>query len=405
MAPRMRAMDGLRGLLALYILAGHSLPLLWPVPGAGWLTGLFSHGRAAVDLFFCLSGLVILHALGAGGLEGALQAKRFLALRAGRLLPVYLLALLLAALSLWAGNPYPLMPWLATAGAGVEGAVRDILAPGWPAAPAAHLAAHLALVQGLLPPAVLPDAEYALLGPAWSLSTEWQFYALLALALAAAPWLLRPAARGPLGGIAPAAAGLILLGLLGSALPLAPAAWQFGRAFLPREAWYFALGMASAPLLARPHDPAARRGYGLVLLAALGLSLGAGGGPALLVPLAWTLCLIAEAGLGRGGRLLGALLAQPALSTAAAISYPLYLLHVPVQRLLMLALGPLAQGDWRLFSLLWGPAAVLLPLALAALVHHAVEEPCRRWSRALILGPDGRRLPARGLQPLRRRLQ
>jgi peptidoglycan/LPS O-acetylase OafA/YrhL len=387
MASRLRALDGLRGLLALYILAGHSLPLLWPVPGMGWFSALASHGRAAVDLFFCLSGLVILHSVRAEGMAGPSGARRFLGLRAGRLLPVYALALGVAVVSLAAGNPYPLMPWLAVAAPQAQLAVHVILAPGWPADAWAHLGAHLIMVQGLLPSGLLPDAEYAILGPAWSLSTEWQFYALIALLLAGKPALLRPAGRS--SGVAGL---LLLLGLIGLALPLLPAPWHFGRAFLPREAWYFALGMASAPLLEeQTATKAALAGYGLVLGAALALSFIAGGGPAMLVPLAWSLCILAQRRGALPFRVIGFVLTRPWLRHCGAISYPLYLLHVPVQRLLMLALAPLAQGSWPLFSLLWGPLAFALPLGLAALTHRYLEEPARRWSRDYLAKP--RRMP------------
>lgn len=382
MASRLRALDGLRGLLALYILAGHSLPLLWPVPGMGWFATLFSHGRAAVDLFFCLSGLVILHSVRAEGMAGTGGAQRFLGLRAGRLLPVYGLALGLAVVSIAAGNPYPLMPWLAQAAPAAQLAVHEILAPGWPADAWAHLTAHFVLAHGLLPPALLPDAEFSILGPAWSLSTEWQFYALIALLLICKPALLRAARPGT------AVMLLLLLGLIGSALPLLPVPWHFGRAFLPREAWYFALGMASAPLLEeQTASKAAWAGYGLVLGAALLLSFLAGGGPAMLVPLAWSLCILAERRAALPFRALRFVLTRPWLLHCGALSYPLYLLHVPVQRLLMLALAPLAQGSWPLFSLLWGPLAVAVPLGLAALVHRSIEEPIRRWSRDHLAKP------------------
>ena len=87
------------------------------------------------------------------------------------------------------------------------------------------------------------DAWVSFLGAAWSLSTEWQFYVLLA-ALAAA--------RGPR-----ARAGLpwlfLALAVAGLAWShLAPPDWRFSRAFLGNEAQYFALGTAGADWLDRP---------------------------------------------------------------------------------------------------------------------------------------------------------
>jgi len=372
MSDRLRALDGLRGLLALYILAGHTLPFLCLPSGFGWMAGLVSHGRAAVDLFFALSGLVILQALEQGGFLGRAGAGRFLALRAGRLLPVYLLALGLACTGLTAGDPFGAMPWL-----GPGSAAHAMLEAHWPPQPGLHIAAHLLLVQGLLPPVLLPGAEFAILGPAWSLSTEWQFYGLMALCLAAAPRVLE-------GGAWRATTLLLLLALIGIGIGMLPDPWDFGRAFLPREAWYFALGMASHALLS---GRAGRARYGAVLASATVLSGFSGGIGAMLVPLVWTLCLRAERPRTVVDRALRRLLIAPPLLRCGGISYALYLVHAPLQRLLMLAIAPWAAGDGRLFTLLWALPAILLPLAAAAMVHRWIEEPIRLWSRARVLGP------------------
>ena len=98
------------------------------------------------------------------------------------------------------------MPWI-----GPDSAARAIWSDGWPAAWVAELAAHLTMLHGLFPHGVLPDAWVSFLGAAWSLSTEWQFYALVALIGARL-------GRGELGRWR-----LVLL-LLG--LALAAVAWQ-----------------------------------------------------------------------------------------------------------------------------------------------------------------------------------
>lgn len=382
MPQRLRALDGLRGLLALYILVGHTLPFLRMPPALAAIGALAVHGRAAVDLFFILSGFVILHALDQqAGLTGPQGAARFLALRAGRLMPVYLLALGLACAGLALGDPFRVMPWL-----GPESAAHVVLEAGWPPQPGLHVAAHLLLLQSLLPPAVLPDAEYALLGPAWSLGTEWQFYELTAFCIAFLPSLL---ARGA-GRLMTV---LLLLGLLGLGLAALPEPWRFGRAVLPRAAWYFALGMASHARLTGRIGPGR---FILVLAVAVAMSAttreaGIGWG-ASLVPFAWLLCLRAEQPRLRADHLLRRLLTWPPLLWCGGLSYSLYLLHVPLQRFLMLALAPLVQGNWGLFTLAWGLLAILLPIAAAAAAHRWVEEPCRRWSRARVLGRAKSRL-------------
>ena len=375
MSLRLRALDGLRGLLALYILAGHSLPFLLLPPRLGWVASLAAHGRAAVDLFFALSSLVILHALDQSHVERRYDAWVFLGLRAGRLMPIYLLALALACLGLWAGNPFETMPWL-----GPESAAHAMLEASWPPRLWAQIAAHLLLLQGLLPPALLPDAEYALLGPTWSLSTEWQFYGMMALCLACAPRLL---ARGA----GRATALLLLLGLGSFGLAGLPPPWHFGRAFLPCEAWYFALGMASHGWLMGRLSPGR---FALVLILSLAMS-GAAADPgsrlgAMAVPLVWLLCLRAEKPRLWFDHLLRRLLTTRPLLWCGSLSYSLYLLHTPLQRLLMLAAAPLAHGRWPLFTAVWGLPALLLPIAAAALAHRWIEEPARQWSRTRLRG-------------------
>jgi peptidoglycan/LPS O-acetylase OafA/YrhL len=370
MTGRLRALDGLRGLLALYILAGHTAPFLCLPVGLGWVGVVVSHGRGAVALFFILSGMVILRSLDGGDLS-QVSARRFLTARAGRLLPIYALALTVAAAVLCLGDPFAAMGWLPPAGA-----AHDIAEARWPQPWLAHLAAHVTLTQGLLPPALLPDAEFSILGPAWSLSTEWQFYLLVAAVVALAV-RHRLRATGPV-----IVMGLILLGLLGVAMDLLPQAWRLGRAFLPREAWYFALGVASHGLLASGGRGWSALWYGLAFVAAVALGWAETRLGSAILPIAWSLCLLCEAPTPpRLVRPLRWVLTARPMLWFGAISYPLYLIHAPVQRLLMLALAPRAGGHWAVFSALWGPPAILAPVVVAYALHRWVEVPCWQWSR------------------------
>ena len=87
---RLECLDGLRGLLAVYVLLGHMAP--FAVLPAVVQTAL-SHGGAAVDVFFVLSGLVITQSLlRAGG-----KAMPFLITRFARIYPVFLLVFVVAA--------------------------------------------------------------------------------------------------------------------------------------------------------------------------------------------------------------------------------------------------------------------------------------------------------------------
>ncbi|MDR3504760.1 MAG: acyltransferase [Acidocella sp.] len=329
-------MDGLRGVLAVYIMLGHALPLT-SLPG--WMSAPFRHGEAAVDLFFALSGLVIANSL--ERFNG--QFAPFMAARARRLLPVYFLVLA-ASIGLTAlGDPLAALPW-------VGDEARHIMAAALPQPLLLHLLAHLTLAQGLIPQSALPYAYVTLLGPAWSLSTEWQFYVLIGL--------IAPRRLGRF------ALALLALGATYRALPLGA---EFSRAFLPDAAPFFALGLASAVAL----RGGGTRGFWLCLAGACALAL-PGGIEKAVTPLAWGLAMLAQR------QAWGAVLDGRVVQYLGAISYPLYLVNEPVQRALALLLGPLAQGDAARFTAAFLPLSLGLSLALAALLHHAVERPFMR---------------------------
>ncbi len=333
---RWARMDGLRGVLAVYVMLGHALPLT-SLPG--WATAPFRHGEAAVDLFFALSGLVIANSLEHFGGRFA----PFMAARAWRLLPVYFLTLA-ASIGLTAlGDPLAALPW-------VEVEARNIMEAALPRPFLAHLLAHLTLAQGLIPQSALPYAYVTLLGPAWSLSTEWQFYGLIGLV-----------APRRLGGFALA---MLALGAAYRALPLGA---EFSRAFLPDAAPFFALGLASAAAL----RGGGTRVFWICLAGACALALPGGGGKAF-TPLAWGLAMLAQR------QAWGAVLDSRMAQYLGAISYPLYLVNEPVQRGLALLLGPWVRGDSVYFTAAFLPLSLTFSLGLAALLHHAVERPFMR---------------------------
>ncbi len=329
---RLTRMDGLRGLLAIYVMLGHALPLTDVPP---WVTAMFGHGEAAVDLFFALSGLVVIN--GVQRCKGKFWL--FMEARARRLLPVYFLVLAAAVALLMLGDPLAALPW-------VGAPARDIFSPGLPPEVGWHVAAHVLLVHGLIPRGVLPYAWVSLLGPAWSLSAEWQFYVLLGL--------LAPKRLAFL------AYGLLAAGVFYQFAPL-PAAWQFSRAFLPSAAPWFALGLASHIWL--------RGGgwgvFGVCLAGACALestqSLGR-----TLIPLLWGVALMANSARW------GAVLETPVARYLGAISYPLYLVNVPCAAALALLIGPMAEGNAARFTLVWLPCTLALSVAAAAALHHLV---------------------------------
>lgn len=353
---RLECLDGLRGVLAMYVMVGHMAPFA-ALPG--WLQKPLSHGGAAVDVFFMLSGLVILRSLESHGFA----VRPFLIARAARTFPVYLAMLGLGIAVQAMPVPFAAMPWI-----GPASPAHGMWADGWPPDWPARIAAHLTMTHGLFPSGILPDVWVSFLGAAWSLSTEWQFY-LLAL-------LLCRTRMGP-GALAAVFLGLAAAGLAWDAL--APEAWRFSRAFLPNKAHYFALGLASASWISGRPD----RRFVLVLAAVLGLCLAAGGAAGgvekLLPPLVWTACLAAQV----GGLRAGAPLRWRVTQWLGAISYPIYLANEPLQKLIGHGLARAAAGDAALFTLLWIPAAIGVPLAASWWLHRYLEVPVLAWGRSL----------------------
>lgn len=359
---RLVRLDGLRGVLAVYVMLGHAMPFTG-LPA--WLAGPFHHGEAAVDLFFCLSGLVVINSLERFGYRW----KPFLVARGWRLLPVYWAVLGLACGLLFLGSPVAAMGWVKPGSAASE-----FWALGAPGGFGWHLAAHIVLVHGLLPQSVLPWAFITLLGPAWSLSTEWQFYVVLAVVMGrgAGPRRLR------LVRLVFALAAVAVLYRLGASH--LPPGWQFSRAFLPDAAGYFALGLASAVWL---------RGDGAwpvcaIAVVVVGLGLTSGEASKGLIAMVWLLVLAAQR--WQFVPILPRFLESRAVQWLGLISYPLYLLNEPVQRAAAMLVAPAVHGDVALFTAIWLPLAVTAPIAAAAAAHWAIERPLMHGLRPR---PDG----------------
>jgi len=359
---RLECLDGLRGALAVYVMLGHMAPFA-AIPW--WVTQPLSHGGAAVDVFFILSGFVIVQSLE----RCEWRPRPFLAARTLRIFPVFLVVFPAAVLLDLLPAGFGLLPWI-----GPDRAVFGIWSQGWPASWAQEIALHLVMAHGLMPDALLPNAWVRFLGAAWSLSTEWQFYVL---ALAAG--YVTGFRGGRVGRLAPLFLLIAAAGQLWQAE--GPEAWQFSRAFLPNKSQYFALGIASTAVLEPKPGSAVR--FMWVLAATLVLCFAGGGVGKIAAPLVWLACLSAQRlpqlpPLG----LLAGILRHPIALRLGAISYCLYLVNEPVQRLLGSALARLADGDGALFTAFWLPAATLIPLAAAAALHRWIEQPALQWGRA-----------------------
>jgi peptidoglycan/LPS O-acetylase OafA/YrhL len=372
---RLVCLDGLRGALATYVMLSHTLPFA-PMPG--WLHWLFQHGGAGVDVFFILSGLVIVQSLDSFGY----RALPFLIARVARIYPVFLVVFALAVAVQPLQTGFEQMAWI-----GPDSPARSIWSGGWPRDWGGFIATHMTMTHGLFPNGVLPNVWVGFLGAAWSLSTEWQFY-LLALLIGAR--------------LGPRRMAWLFLAMSAASIAwhaMVPEAWQFSRAFLPNKAQYFALGVVSASVVRDGHRglPA----YLVVLAATLALCAVQGGIDKLLPPAVWTTCLVAQAFSSsprrREGRgwipafagmtmgVLAAVLQSRPMVWLGAVSYCIYLVNEPVQKLLGVTLALLVQGNAALFTIIWIPGAVALPVLVSWWLHEWVELPAQRYGRSMAL--------------------
>jgi len=362
---RLECLDGLRGVLAVYVMISHMAPFA-ALPA--WMVRPWAHGGAAVDVFFILSGLVIVGSLR----KFDYQPRPFLLARVARIYPVFLVVFALAIAVHALPPALESMTWLEP-----EGLAYRMWASGWPSHWPVDVFAHLTMTHGLFPNGTYPHIWVSVLGASWSLSTEWQFYVL---ALLIGGILAR---RGWSAGLAWV---FLAIGVAGAAwAALMPESFGFSRAFLGNKGGYFALGVVSAVVIEPGDDPRSRRrawlAYGLMLGLVLALCWHGGGPGKLAAPLVWTLCLCAQLGLFRWLRPLAAVLGTAVLQWLGALSYGIYLVNEPVQRALGTLLVGVTGADAVLFTWLWIPSAILLPILAALWLHKYVELPGQAWGR------------------------
>lgn len=342
--------QALRALAALLVAlhhAQHEAAALAERTGAAFAPSRVLPWAAGVDIFFVISGFIIVHAAGPlYGRDGA--ARSFLAHRIARVVPLYWLVTgLFLALSL-------ALPGLV----GGEG----------PADPA-YVAGSF-----LFWPMLRPDGSaQPLYGLGWTLNFEMAFYGLFALCLG----FRRRAAVAAVTG---ALACLVLLRGLAPGLPMPLAFWS--EPVILEFAFGAGLGLlraegASLPVFVR----AALALAGIGLLALVAATVGEPGGFARPVTQGIpALMLVAAAALGAPAE---ETRSRPLLMLSAVgdASYALYLIHPFVLRagreaLLRLGIAPALGPE----ACLWLMLALTVPAAL--LVHRLIERPLTHAARA-----------------------
>ena len=354
---RLPALDGLRGVAALLVVATHAAYLTGFTVSGGLVGRLWGRGDFGVALFFALSGFLLHRRLLAEHRTGPVGVRGYLVRRAARVLPAYWLVL---AVVLLATQP-PLRTALA----------------------------HALAVQ-----TYVPGTDITSFSHSWSIPTELSFYVVLPVLVLALDRLRHRHRELPVAVLAGSAVvallvlALVPVGTVGT--DVLPERWLLGR-------WpNFAVGMVLAEVL---HDP---RTQGAALVRRAGrdgpacLAVGAGAYLLATTPIAGPLTLGPVSGGQLTVRLVlstvvaGALLAPlvagrpdgwsaalttPVMRWLGSVSYGLFLWHLPVF-VGLVALSGLAVFSGGLLPLLAFGLPVSLGLAWASLV--LVEQPLMR---------------------------
>jgi peptidoglycan/LPS O-acetylase OafA/YrhL len=170
---RQYLIEGLRAYLALWVLVGHVLSASGyeegQLQGFAWLLGA---NWAAVDVFVIISGFVIFLLL-----DKQVETNRaFICRRFFRLYPVYILlfGISIPVSILWGWNLQHL-PFLSAAQvSSYSSELKNVWSHSqW------NILWHLPMLHGAAPDSGWSKCtDTAFLGPAWSISLEWQFYLL-----------------------------------------------------------------------------------------------------------------------------------------------------------------------------------------------------------------------------------
>jgi peptidoglycan/LPS O-acetylase OafA/YrhL len=329
-AARLAGLDVLRGIAAGAVMIHHHgqyYDVLYP--GRASLPVDFFAGHFGVELFFIISGFVILMTIERKG-----TVRAFAFARVVRLMPCFLVALVLATVILAVAPMPPL----------------DTPTPR-------RFLANLTMAPLLLDERVV-DLPY------WTLTYELVFYAGMALVLA-------------FGRVRSIEWFALVWMAIGMAYPLLVDPGPHRRVTILLMAYhsnFFVIGLCLYIIRAGR----ARWVTAVTLAAAIAMSARGGGEQAfhasgalyLALTVAFTLAVwLATTAFGRR-------MALPPLGFLGRISYPLYLVHV-VLGFQVIRLGV----DWG-WSTAGGVAAgMALSLGVATLLHYAIEVPVERWSR------------------------
>ncbi|HVV33381.1 MAG TPA: acyltransferase [Vitreimonas sp.] len=358
---RFQAIEGVRGWLAWMVVLSHVGQILALDEHGGHAVWLPRLGEAGVMTFIVISGFVITNLV----MEKREPYPVYLLRRAFRIFPAYWIAYAIAlAIFPLAVASVPLLPL-----AGDPQNPWMSLITQWQTALATHTAlmvsSHLALLQGLIPDSFIPWAGSNVLGPAWSLTLEWQFYLIAPLMI----WgLAKKAWRAPTIILIAAGAFIARNNLIGV---------YYLPTVLPAAAYVFMIGIgcrlafdelkkAALP----PETPLAALLLGFIFPSLLWLAIWLAVYSYLLNRERWSVHPIA--------RVMHTLLESGPARYCGARSYSVYLFHLPILELVAWWLALNVHPPLMTFALLLFAIAAAIILLVSDVSYRFVEQPCIR---------------------------
>jgi peptidoglycan/LPS O-acetylase OafA/YrhL len=375
-------LDVVRGLMAWWVVVGHVLAFAgFQENNVPSVIAVVMHGAYAVNIFMMMSGFVIAKLLA----DKNESYKVFITRRLLRIYPVFFVALAVAILvrplymHILLDSRAPL-PWHYER---IWDAENNHF---WP-----HILAHWSMLYGVIPESTLRYAGIALLGPAWSMTIEFQYYLV-------APLLIFTARRfGTKGwitlivvaGLVSEVFGATLQGNFPTSLPT----------FLP----LFLAGMTSYLIYAKTKEQEAKVPADILLAGAPLLYLVTGSVPATIWAVA--MALILANGDSPVVSRMKSLLNRPSLLFLGKISYSTYLIHYPILWLAKALVACVAlHANPFVVALALFALTTPATLGASALLYHFVEKPGIDFGRRLFKNPTPVPL-GRDTSPLPRPLQ
>ena len=358
-------LDVVRGLMSWWVVVGHVLAFAgFEENNVPSVIAVVMHGAYAVNVFMMMSGFVIAKLLA----DKNESYKVFITRRFLRIYPVFFAALVVAILArplyihILLASRAPL-PWNYDR---IWDAENNHF---WP-----HILAHLSMLYGVIPESTLRYSGIALLGPAWSMTIEFQYYLV-------APLLILIARRfGTKGWITLiAVSALVSQGFAASLQGNFPTSLP---TFLP----LFLGGMTSYWIYAQMREKEPKVSADILLAGAPLLYLLTGSVPVTIWGFA--MALILANGDSPVVSKMKSLLNRPSLLFLGKISYPTYLIHYPILWLgkALVACVALHANPFVVALALF---ALTTPATLcaSALLYHFVEKPGIDFGRRLFKNP------------------